>query len=311
MLKQSFHSPYLLAAARVAEVCLNQFSTGSNVVYPGFPQVQVQTFPVNPPEYFAGGSILPPFGHQLQVPMCLAPPMTPNPFVTNMLLEACTANSGSVPVGGKCIESKTTAKRRKTANGTAGARLDTTMTANVMLEAARPKKKTKTVMAKAKARPAVARRKNGRTRDKREAQTENPKPWRRIVRVWHKNLSLDEQALELAKEQVDELARLQNDPAYDRPANGVKYKSQGKKHSSVYRGVYYNKSSNSWRCRIYFDGKDGGPKRSMHIGNFDTELEAALRYDDRAMELGRECLNFPQRRDALIKAGKLKWVCTE
>jgi len=58
-------------------------------------------------------------------------------------------------------------------------------------------------------------------------------------------------------------------------------------YTSSYRGVYFNKSSGTWRARIWIKGK------SQHIGNYDTEVEAAKAYDERALLLGRPgSLNF-------------------
>jgi len=68
-----------------------------------------------------------------------------------------------------------------------------------------------------------------------------------------------------------------------------KYRLSDGRHeySSSYRGVYWNKSSGTWRARIWIHGK------SQHIGNYETEIEAAKAYDQRALLIGRyKTLNF-------------------
>ena len=67
-----------------------------------------------------------------------------------------------------------------------------------------------------------------------------------------------------------------------------KCKSKLQCPSSKYRGVYYVKQRNEWRARIWNDGK------SEHLGNFETEEEAAKEFDRRSKELGRDNLNFPE-----------------
>lgn len=67
-----------------------------------------------------------------------------------------------------------------------------------------------------------------------------------------------------------------------------KCKSKLQCPSSKYRGVYYVKQRNEWRARIWNDGK------SEHLGNFETEQEAAKEFDRRSKELGRDNLNFPE-----------------
>mmetsp|Transcript_15893 Transcript_15893/g.17971 ORF Transcript_15893/g.17971 Transcript_15893/m.17971 type:complete len:284 (+) Transcript_15893:302-1153(+) len=73
-----------------------------------------------------------------------------------------------------------------------------------------------------------------------------------------------------------------------------KSKSKGEKstsskpvvHSSSYKGVHWNKACKAWRAQISVRGK------TEHLGNFDSEIEAAREYDRRARELGRGGLNF-------------------
>lgn len=59
--------------------------------------------------------------------------------------------------------------------------------------------------------------------------------------------------------------------------------------SSKYRGVYWNRECQAWRARLWHD------KKSQHIGNFKSEIEAAKAFDKRAREVGRKELNFPRQ----------------
>ena len=59
--------------------------------------------------------------------------------------------------------------------------------------------------------------------------------------------------------------------------------------SSKYRGVYWNRECQAWRARLWHD------KKSQHIGNFKSEIEAARAFDKRAREVGRKELNFPRQ----------------
>ncbi len=60
--------------------------------------------------------------------------------------------------------------------------------------------------------------------------------------------------------------------------------------SSQYKCVDWQKTANKWRVRIMFEGK------RIHLGFFDSEIEAALAYDKKAIELFGEYayLNFPK-----------------
>ncbi|MHC4889112.1 MAG: HNH endonuclease, partial [Planctomycetota bacterium] len=61
--------------------------------------------------------------------------------------------------------------------------------------------------------------------------------------------------------------------------------------TSKYKGVSWHKCSSKWSARIRCDGK------FYNLGDFDDQMEAAMVYDDKAVELFDEfaCLNFPER----------------
>ena len=65
-------------------------------------------------------------------------------------------------------------------------------------------------------------------------------------------------------------------------------RSKQKNTTSVYKGVCFEKRSNKWLAQIKHNG------RSIHIGLFTDESEAAHAYDRKASELFREFahLNF-------------------
>ena len=60
--------------------------------------------------------------------------------------------------------------------------------------------------------------------------------------------------------------------------------------SSRFRGVSYSKDHRKWSATIWFEGK------SIHLGHFTEEVEAAKAYDRKAVELLGEFarLNFPE-----------------
>jgi hypothetical protein len=49
--------------------------------------------------------------------------------------------------------------------------------------------------------------------------------------------------------------------------------------TSKYKSVYFNKAAKKWRASIMINGK------SIHLGTFNTELEAAQAYNAKAKEL--------------------------
>ena len=56
--------------------------------------------------------------------------------------------------------------------------------------------------------------------------------------------------------------------------------------SSSYSGVHWNSEKEEWGVMIFKGGE------IVHLGYFDNEKEAALKYDEEAAPLGKP-LNFP------------------
>jgi hypothetical protein len=66
--------------------------------------------------------------------------------------------------------------------------------------------------------------------------------------------------------------------------------------SSTFKGVYWHKNCRKWRASLKLDGKE------IHIGYFNTELEAAEAYDEKALELFGEFAK-PNFKDANNEIG--------
>lgn len=49
--------------------------------------------------------------------------------------------------------------------------------------------------------------------------------------------------------------------------------------SSIFKGVSWNKNTNKWYSHVVFEGK------SINLGQFNSEIEAAKAYDAKALEL--------------------------
>lgn len=62
-------------------------------------------------------------------------------------------------------------------------------------------------------------------------------------------------------------------------------KKTGSKNTSVYIGVYFDKTKKKWKASITHQGK------KINLGSFDTELEAVEEYNDKCCELGRPIVN--------------------
>lgn len=66
--------------------------------------------------------------------------------------------------------------------------------------------------------------------------------------------------------------------------------------SSTFNGVYWHKNCRKWRASLKLDGKE------IHIGYFNTELDAAEAYDEKAFELFGEFAK-PNFKDANNEIG--------
>lgn len=56
------------------------------------------------------------------------------------------------------------------------------------------------------------------------------------------------------------------------------YNSKKIKSSSKYKGVFWNKVNNKWQAQIHPEGKH------IHLGYFDSELDAAKKYNEMALK---------------------------
>ncbi len=61
-----------------------------------------------------------------------------------------------------------------------------------------------------------------------------------------------------------------------------KMNSGTRKHSSIYKGVSWNKNSKSWRANMTFN------KKHISLGQYINEYHAALAYDLWALDLFKE-----------------------
>jgi hypothetical protein len=79
--------------------------------------------------------------------------------------------------------------------------------------------------------------------------------------------------------------------AATRAQNMRNRKKHAKPGASKYKGVRYRKDTCKWSARIGVDSK------SIYLGSFENEIEAAKAYDEAAKKHHAEfaCLNFPQK----------------
>lgn len=61
--------------------------------------------------------------------------------------------------------------------------------------------------------------------------------------------------------------------------NQFNRKKNNKLCSSKYKGVIFNKDNNNWRARIHINDK------TINIGSYNSEIEAAEAYKNKALEL--------------------------
>lgn len=77
-------------------------------------------------------------------------------------------------------------------------------------------------------------------------------------------------------------------------------RKMNKNNKAGYKGAYWDKRKNKWKCCVRFEGK------AINVGYFDNKKDAAIAYDKKAKELFGEFanINFPQKLSALRKEGK-------
>ncbi len=70
--------------------------------------------------------------------------------------------------------------------------------------------------------------------------------------------------------------------------NQMNIRKRGNNFTSSYKGVYWNKERKKWQVGIRINNK------SIFLGRFNSEIEGAKAYDEKAKELFGEyaCLNF-------------------
>ena len=78
---------------------------------------------------------------------------------------------------------------------------------------------------------------------------------------------------------LDPMIKYQLNEQFDQtPKNIIAEKSENKKQSSIYRGVMFCKQRKLWKATIVIN------KKQYYLGTFDTDIEAAIAYNNRAME---------------------------
>ena len=73
-----------------------------------------------------------------------------------------------------------------------------------------------------------------------------------------------------------------------------------RRSTSRFKGVYFDKQTRKWIAKIGYNGK------TIHLGSFEDEVEAAKAYDRKAYELFKDFayLNFPQEINQTPKKGQ-------
>jgi len=99
-----------------------------------------------------------------------------------------------------------------------------------------------------------------------------------------KKLSISNSGRPMSEDQKTKLSIINTGKiASDETKDSISKGSVGKKHgndtSSKYVGVYYDKTRNKWSARITYH------RKCFYLGRFDLEIDAAIAYNTKALEL--------------------------
>jgi hypothetical protein len=108
--------------------------------------------------------------------------------------------------------------------------------------------------------------------------------------IWMHRFIMGESDLELDHKNKDGLHNYKSNLRYCTETQNLQNKRSYHNCSSKYKGVTWRANDNKFQARINHN------KKSIHIGMFDNEIEAAASYDTKAKELFGEfaCLNFSE-----------------